>query len=138
MKKLSYFISLISVSLLLLLSCDTPMESSEVSLLEQSESNSLMKTNKKKRIIHGMVDKSGNIIAGSGFRVSIVGPFPDAYKVTFDRPFSSQPTVTATGIGLGGNVTIAWIFDDFTPNSFTLRLNSSGAKGFSFIAIGAR
>lgn len=55
MKKMSYFISLISVSLLLLLSCDTPMESSEVSevsLLEQSESNSLMKKKTRRKELY--------------------------------------------------------------------------------------
>ncbi|MCA1850363.1 MAG: hypothetical protein LC672_04805, partial [Acidobacteria bacterium] len=46
------------------------------------------------RIIRGVVDGDGNIIAGSGFTVT--KPAKGNFRITFNTPFSGPPAVTAT------------------------------------------
>jgi hypothetical protein len=48
------------------------------------------------RIIRGVVSGAGNIIVGSGFTVSHGAPGSGLYTITFNTPFPSAPTVTAT------------------------------------------
>ncbi len=51
MKKLTHLISLTALAVLLSLSCETKMDYSEANLVEESESNSLMKHNKKPNVL---------------------------------------------------------------------------------------
>lgn len=44
--------------------------------------------------IHGVVDKDGNIVSGTGFEVHKVDHI--SFRVIFERPFMEPPAVVAT------------------------------------------
>jgi hypothetical protein len=69
------------------------------------------------RIIRGTVNAAGNIDAGSGFTVSVIGG--NFYKISFTTPFSGVPTVTAN-------------CDDNSPNICLVQTNPTSS--FAFIA----
>lgn len=51
------------------------------------------------RILRGTVNPDGSIVSGSGFSVSHSSLFsPGRYMITFDRPFPSRPSASATQI----------------------------------------
>jgi hypothetical protein len=71
------------------------------------------------RIIRGVIDPDGVVLAGSGF--TLVHPSAGHDNLTFTTPFSGTPTVIATAQGLG---------DDFFVECFamTQSVTSSGAN----------
>ena len=87
------------------------------------------------RIIRGNVSAIGAPTDGTGFSSSSV--FPGTYLVTFSRPFSGTPTVTASPTSK-----ILYSVDSVTPNGFQVRAETvqgiATLSGFGFVAIGPR
>jgi len=97
------------------------------------------------RIVRGVVDPNGNILAGSGFQVS--HPSTGAYDITFNTPFFALPAVVATAIDTDfGNLTITIRIDGATNRTVSLSvyrdvtagLPQHHSEGFHFIAVGPR
>jgi hypothetical protein len=90
------------------------------------------------RIIRGIIDKNGFIIAGSGFQSSLRAP--GSYSITFDTPFAGPPTVTVTVEFF--EYFIFGMTDGVTSSSAviaTCKLNGNTySSDFHFIAIGPR
>jgi len=78
------------------------------------------------RIIRGFFDKGGNVNAGQGFTVALDQNYIGIYYVTFTKPFSGIPAVTASCenididhsctasilFGTSANQVTIWVFDD--------------------------
>jgi hypothetical protein len=97
------------------------------------------------RIVRGVVDPNGNILAGSGFQVS--HPSTGAYDITFNTPFFALPAFVATAIDTDfGNLTITIRIDGATNRTVSLSvyrdvtagLPQHHSEGFHFIAVGPR
>jgi hypothetical protein len=97
------------------------------------------------RMIRGVINSDGGIIAGSGFTVS--HPEIGHYTITFSTPFSGLPSVTAMTHFLGLEATQATVaVEEGTTASYTkiniTRYVSSGDGSvdriFHFIAVGPR
>jgi hypothetical protein len=92
------------------------------------------------RIVRGILDRDGNIIAGSGFQVSHT--LTGVYIITFDTPFAGPPAVTATP-GVNDDVIDILTYGVTTSTiSFGLYVDSFGhishSGAFHFIVIGPR
>ena len=92
----------------------------------------------KLRIVRGTISDNGTsvtIFAGSGFTVS--HPGPGAYTISFNTPFLSVPSFTATGVN---SIARADTVNSITTSSVKVSLiNTAGTSvndSFSFIAIG--
>ena len=97
------------------------------------------------RIVRGVVDPNGNILAGSGFQVS--HPSTGAYDITFDRPFLAPPAFVATAIESCNPCVVVTIRIELaTASTVTLHVErdvtagspQSHSEGFHFIAVGPR
>jgi hypothetical protein len=92
------------------------------------------------RIIRGALDYDGAILRGSGFSAQRLDV--GKYRVTFDTPFSSTPTVTANCIrAIGASPAVSFDFGGPTPGQVTF-VTGVGTNfedfGVHFIAIGPR
>ena len=97
------------------------------------------------RIVRGVVDPNGNILAGSGFQVS--HPSTGEYLITFDRPFFAPPVFVATAIQSCNPCVVVTIRIDLaTASNVNLEVQrdvtagspQSHSEGFHFIAVGPR
>ena len=94
------------------------------------------------RILRGVVDQDGNIIAGSGFHVS--HPDTGGYIITFYTPFAGSPAVTATSLIDPGVASIHIQIVEPPTASKVWFVTSDNDRGvihnarFHFIAIGPR
>src|SRR3989454_2422275 len=90
------------------------------------------------RIVRGIVNEDGTIIAGSGFTAAKVGPSRDT--ITFATPFFATPSLTATG-HYSSAVVIA-MTAGVNSGAATIQLwttdSGADAQPFQFIAIGPR
>jgi len=90
------------------------------------------------RVIHGLIQSDGAIIAGSGFTVEISGVGLDAlYTVNFDEPFLETPGVALTTLG-EPNVNLPAVLGGMGPASIIYRPSEPSGANVSFIAIGLR
>lgn len=94
-------------------------------------------------IVRGTIDESGTILDGAGFQVQRFGD--GTYKITFDTPFATAPTITAVvdyASYDGSDGAIAMLVGRPTTSRATVRVSSPGGTGrnadFNFIAIGPR
>ncbi len=92
------------------------------------------------RVIRGVVNAAGGILAGTGFTVSkgVAG----VYTLNFTTAFTAPPTVTATADSQGGNSRVA-MTDGAVAGSAGIRITVSGTGAgtdapFHFIAMGPR
>jgi hypothetical protein len=98
------------------------------------------------RIVSGIVEPSGTVAGGSGFRVVVVDP--GLYAVLLDTAFNVKPAVTATQIypwpmnpDSGGgntndNAVIVFIDNDRIHIKVGDNNGNARARAFSFIAVG--
>jgi hypothetical protein len=83
-------------------------------------------------IVRGTLDSSGDIVLGQGFTVTLTSS--TTRTITFNTPFSDNPTVALGQHGSSGNSIVDLVTS--TADSFSTIAN--GAAGFEFIAIGPR
>jgi len=145
MKRVFYLVLVLVILGIIYTACEKQNPVDDVQFSEEKSTGVLTKgitekRDKNQKIIHGIVDGAGNIVAGSGFAVTRAPN--DLYIVTFDTPFSALPAFTATVIA---KTTLSaqhgYIAENnFSPSHFAFRipLSPPSQDGFSFIAIGPR
>jgi hypothetical protein len=94
------------------------------------------------RIVRGIVSRTANIIAGSGFSVSgvVAGDSAGEYTITFNTPFAGTPSITLAGATEGFSVTDLFVRSVSSGQAVIWVFGTDGGIGgrFHFIAIGPR